>query len=74
MTLTQWFAPNVMPVHVGVYQRGATAAFSYVPSMYSYWDGMDWYVGASAFSGAKRYYKQGKLSILTNLSWRGVAQ
>jgi hypothetical protein len=73
LTLTQWFSPNVMPIHVGVYQRGVPA-FHKTLHMYSYWDGKDWYVGSSTFNGAKRYYKRGNRSILTNPSWRGIAQ
>lgn len=73
LTLTQWFAPNVMPVHVGVYQRGAQSFYSTM-HMYSYWDGKDWYTGSRTISGAKRYYKLGSKTILHNPSWRGVAQ
>jgi hypothetical protein len=72
LTLTQWFAPNVMPVHKGVYQRGVSAFSPH--TMYAYWDGVDWHVGAETYNGAVRHYKNGKKSILTNPSWRGIAQ
>lgn len=72
MTLTQWFPPDVFPVHEGVYQRGAKGFFQPI-CMYSYWDGKHWYVGASTVRGAKRYFKLKEKTVLTNPSWRGIA-
>lgn len=73
LTLTQWFAPNVMPVHKGVYQRGVPT-FSNNMTVYAYWDGMNWYVSSSTVQGARRYKSQRKVSVLNHASWRGIAE
>jgi hypothetical protein len=73
MALTQWFEPEVIPVHTGVYQRGVPR-ISDTMFGYAYWDGKDWYVSGKTPAGALRYYRLSHKSILTNPSWRGIAE
>ncbi|VWC95648.1 hypothetical protein BLA39750_02203 [Burkholderia lata] len=59
MQLTDWFPPDVRPVHAGWYDR------DYDPPKRDYWDGEAWRYGFGAGFSA--------LPALDLLNWRGLA-
>lgn len=71
MKLTDWYQQDVMPVHIGIYQR----LYSSINGMiyYCYWDGKRWYAGADYIDGAIGWYDNSCRS--THLfPWRGVSK
>ena len=69
MKLTPWFKTSVNPVRVGVYQRKPNNV-----TLYSYWDGMSWYLGANTPYIAMLYYRDNCASAFQKAKWRGIAE
>ncbi len=67
MKLTPWYPGTIKPVRVGVYERrypdGAT--------LYSLWDGVQWYWAWDTAALASREYKY---TYTQTIPWRGVAK
>jgi hypothetical protein len=42
MKVTQWFAPGIKPVRVGVYERKHKHLLF---TLFAYWDGYSWFLG-----------------------------
>ena len=63
--LTEWFPPEVKPVHVGVYQR-----HYHDVSWYCYWDGKYFSCG----TGYAKYAHIESASMNQALKWRGLKQ
>lgn len=68
MKLTPWFPGTVNPVHPGVYQR-ELHTYNIV---YSYWDGMRWYIGNQHLPYALESYQQEQTSAYPHCPWRGI--
>jgi hypothetical protein len=71
MNLTDWFPGSVKPVRKGVYQREyiyGKAKFTY----FCYWDGKQWYGGASSANGAVKEFLILFVAPNQFLPWRGV--
>lgn len=63
--LTDWFAPDVSPVHVGMYQRDWGDFYTVIGSL-DYWDGKCWFIGAAGGPS--------KIPATNNKRWRGLAE
>ena len=72
MKLTKWVNSHTLPIRRGVYQRD----YGYKKPKYSYWDGFQWYFGASDPDTAVRVFKfNGNFaSSVMMLRWRGLAE
>jgi hypothetical protein len=68
--VTQWYPPNIKPVHVGIYQRSWNDVIGHC-----YWDGMAFSKGRYDPRYAINEYESKlsrKDSIDQNLPWRGL--
>lgn len=65
MNLTPWFANDIRPVYIGVYNRN----FTYIQG-YSYWNGKYWSLGSDTVERA--YKLKDSKSFIQNLPWRGI--
>ena len=69
-TMTDWFPPDVKPVHVGVYEIKLS---EYNFEVYSYWDGSRWCFACinvdDAFS-----LKHRETKLFQKRYWRGLAK
>jgi hypothetical protein len=68
LKLTEWFPPEIKPVHIGVYQCNPFA-----PHTYRNWDGKNWGVSQhtaeqASFVGYLHAQYQDKIE------WRGLAE
>jgi len=65
MKYTDWFTPDVKPVHPGVYQVKSVTNIPF----YRKWDGTKWFAGASDVRNASRATQVAGW----DRSWRGLA-
>lgn len=69
MKLTEWFGPNVKPVHFGVYQIEASVGGEF----FNIFDGHTWHWGwdtvEDAYCG-----KHNPMSLEKVVRWRGLAE
>ena len=68
MALTTWMPANVQPFHKGLYQRKSARG----ATVFSYYDGKQWYVGGSDGYVALHQYQLKRVSLWTGLPWRGI--
>lgn len=67
MKLTEWFPPNIKPVHIGIYN---TSIPGNTDQFYSYWNGELWSGGYFKFAEAEKYNKM--IGMTQYKQWRGV--
>ena len=72
MKRTQWFPPDVKPVHEGVYERHFILANGRESCAYSLWDGRIWCVDVVHVSRAMQY--EHVRSSAQNRPWRGLTR
>jgi len=67
--LTDWFAPEIKPVHVGVYPTSFENAVNVHRHGYSHWNGRSW---GNQYETPDRALRRGELGA-QNKRWRGLA-
>ena len=76
MQLTEWFPPEVTPVHAGVYEVKGRQGFENM-GIYSYWNGTAWQITAPTRHQAYRNMGSNPPNVYTQTSlqkreWRGL--
>jgi hypothetical protein len=69
MKLTPWFPPDVNPVRTGPYKIKKDCPSAW----YRYWDGENWYVGATT-PDAATHWPRSRLTDSLKRPWRGIAE
>lgn len=72
MIVTQWFAPDIKPKHVGVYQTADGHALNDIHHIYQYWNGKQWGVCELDPQSAER--DKHIFSVFQVNYWRGLAE
>lgn len=63
MKKTDWFPPEIKPVHVGGYESIPSRAASVYADLRARWDGKCW-----------RWVNSGKKCLIQSRKWRGLAE
>lgn len=64
--LTEWFPPEIKPVHKGVYERAMCGR----GTRYSFWDGVCW--GGWSDKVRWAWGQRGIPSVVQDAPWRGL--
>lgn len=73
MKITEWFPPEINPVHAGWYKRRFLwdSTFTY----FNYWNGIHWYYSLHHDAGDRVTKTHGPCADeCTNMEWCGLAE
>lgn len=68
---TDWFGPEIKPVHHGPYLTVLPAALHITPA-FQYWDGVDWGLRSVSANSSVRNQADKISSRHQNVPWRGL--
>lgn len=68
---TDWFQPEVKPVHIGPYMTEVSNV-NHIQPAFQYWDGVDWGLRSLTANASLRNQAHKISSRFQNVPWRGL--